>query len=364
MLGIFLQILSILGIILLAVLALSAAVLLLVLFFPVFYRISGEKDESGLRVRAKMRWLFGLLRVNYRYPEPGRLTVRFLWFKLYDAKITAGGEEGSGEKNSDEKRSGAGKVSAEKSGDKMEKAPDGEPCDETGKNPARETAVKAENISVKEPGDETEKASAENLAHTDRVSSESVLPGGEVSATGADGGNTESSASPDSEDRGQEASGDENTGKGKISQKIAKIKYTIRNIYDKIKEIWENIKYYIELLQEEDTKQLFSHVWFRLCKILRHIRPRHLRADVLFGAGSPDITGYAYGAYCMLSSALGPGFRVTPDFDRAVLKAEFEVSGRITLWVLLVNALKLLLDRKLRQFIGKMKAGKRGRLKA
>ena len=32
---------------------------------------------------------------------------------------------------------------------------------------------------------------------------------------------------------------------------------------------------------------------------------------------------------------------MTPDFEKKVLEGEFDVSGRITIWVLLVNGLKM-----------------------
>lgn len=150
---------------------------------------------------------------------------------------------------------------------------------------------------------------------------------------------------------------EESPSSNKILKKIEKIKYTISNIYDKIKEIWENITYYAELLKEENTKVLFRHVTMRVGKILRSIRPRHLKADIIFGTGSPDTTGYAYGVYGMLSAVLGPKVIVVPDFEQAILKGELQFSGHITVWVLLINALKLFFDPKLHLFIEKVKAG-------
>ena len=321
MLGICLQILSILGIILLALLALAVAVLFLVLFFPVTYCVAGEKKEEGICVRARAKWLFGLLRVTYQYPEPGRVVARALWIKLYDARMPAGeGAVGDSSAKQKEKKKKGGRRAAE-----------------TKSESERESGTAEENISPKESPSAAEER-ADTAAEMVNVSAD-----------------RESLSSPETENAAR---------KGKISQKIEKIKYTICSIYDKIKRIWENIIYYIELLQEEDTKRLFSDVWRRVCKILKNIRPRRLKADVLFGAPSPDTTGYLYGAYCMASSAWGHGLVVTPDFERAVLEAEFDVSGHITVWVLLVNLLKLFLDRRLRRFIRKMKAGKKNGLAA
>lgn len=300
MLGICLQILAVIGIILLALLALVLVVLILVLFFPVTYHIHGKKDEGCLSMRAKAKWLFGLIHVNYRYPDPGHVIVKALWVTVYDSI--------PGEKKATVKEKGARE--AESAGKEAEKA-------------AQATDEKKDS-------------------------------GVHAAAEGRAGAGSDKKT-------GQESAADASVSG--ISQKIEKIKYTIKSMYDKIKEIWENISYYIELLREEETKQLFSYAVARLAKILRNIRPRRIEADILFGTGSPDTTGYAYGAYCMLSSTLRARVWVTPDFEKAVFQGRFDVAGHVALWVLTVNVLQVALDRRLRVFIRKMKAGRKASAK-
>lgn len=293
MLGIILKILSVLGILLLVLLGIVLLLLLIVLFYPITYRAQGKKDSTSKTLSVRVNWLFGLLRIRYSYPEPGKLTVKLLWHTFF----TSGKEK-------QDKKAEQGKRSL-----------------------AKEPKVKPD-------------------AATNNPPSESV----DSAVPDADEGRTaENSAASDNEIP-------EEDGFGK---KIAKIKYTIHHIYDKIKEIWENITYYAELLREEETKQLFSHVCFRIGKIWRHIRPRHINADVMFGTGSPDTTGYLYAVYGMSSPFLGPSVMVTPDFTEKILEGTFSVSGHITVAVLLINALKVLLDRKLMKFIEKMKAGRK-----
>ena len=111
-------------------------------------------------------------------------------------------------------------------------------------------------------------------------------------------------------------------------------------------------------MQEENTAKLWKHVKLRLGKILKNIRPRHIRAEVLFGTGSPDTTGYVFGLYGILSPFLGPEVCVTADFTQAILMGHVDISGHITGAVLLWNTVKLLLDRKLHMFVKKMKAGR------
>lgn len=311
---VILQILSVLGIILLALLGILGAVLLLVLFFPVVYRVSGKKDAESFSVTARASWLFGLARLRFSYPEPGRIVVRLLWLSLYDSGVKKPEEPDQAAKEAEE---------------------------DTGLPEAK----------VEESGEKTLEESQVNA-----------------------GAEAEPDAQPESVEA-QDADGTAVSGQDKnqrtaswISKKFDKLKFTIYNTYDKIKKIWQNISYYVDLLQEDDTRLLFSHAQRRLWKILKSIRPRKLGAYLLFGTGSPDTTGYAFGIYGMLSSLLGPGVVVTPDFERAVLEGDFEVSGHVTVAVLIWNGLRVGLDKRLRKLIGKLKdptsEGKSGSRKA
>ena len=97
MLTILFKILSILGILLLILLGIALAVILLVLFFPVCYKMSGKKTAEEMLFDAKMKWLFGLVRVTYSYPVPGKLLAKVLFFTVYDSsekgKKSAPGED-------------------------------------------------------------------------------------------------------------------------------------------------------------------------------------------------------------------------------------------------------------------------------
>lgn len=318
MLVIVTKVLSIFGIVLLAVLAAALFVLLLLLFFPFTYRVCGSKDAISLRLTAKVNWLFGLFRIRLRYPQPGRLTAKLLCFSLLDIEISPKKE---GEQEQEEAGETAG--GEEPAKDKL-----------SGAHSREEEASGAGSV----PAD---RESAETVADSRTAQEETEEPSGETA----------------SESPAQEPS-------GKISQKIRKIKYTIYNIYDKIEKIWKNISYYTELLREENTRQLAAHAFLRIRKVLKSFRPRHVRVQLLFGTGSPDTTGCLYGAYCALSAPFGAGFWVTPDFEQKRLEGEFDVAGHVILWVLVINALKLVLDKKLRLFLAKWKRGQKKPKKA
>lgn len=299
MLDVVLQILSVLGILLFILLGLVIAVILLVLFFPITYQVSGKSEGKNFSLNAKMDWLFGLIRARYAYPDPGKLTAKALWFTVFDSEEAEDDQELHG--------------------------------------PKRKNALKSE------PHGKNQGESSQTKT------------GEQERPKGQEKENQNSKSFSDSVDSDEEEEQADSQKGFKISEKLKKIKYTFRTIYDKIKKIWQNITYYVEILQDRETRLLFLHVKSRVWKILKSIRPRKLRAQILFGTGSPDTTGYAYGVYGMFLPLLGPDVIVTPDFCQAVLEGSFYAAGHITIAVLLWHTIRVLLDKRLRRFWDKLK---------
>ncbi|MBE5883421.1 MAG: DUF2953 domain-containing protein [Lachnospiraceae bacterium] len=286
MLDIILKILSIIGIVILILLIVFIVALLLVLFFPVTYRAFGKKNSDEMSAWVKANWLFGLLRIRFIYPEPGNITVKLLWFTLFDSSRPSTEKE-----ELKEKPSIIPEETASIKNSSGEEKPSAITENEEFTGEAEEVAQKQIKMSIKE----------------------------------------------------------------KILAKYEKIKYTILKIYDKIKHIVENIAFYKALLQDEQTVGLLRHAWFRLGRILKNIRPRKLKGTILFGTGSPDTTGYAFGAYGMLSAWLGKHINVTPDFTQAILEGEVYAAGHITIFQLLVHTLMVVLDKRLRLLFHRIK---------
>ncbi|MCH5343869.1 MAG: hypothetical protein J1E64_07510 [Acetatifactor sp.] len=305
MLDIVLNLLSILGIVLLVLLGVVFVVLLLVLFFPFTYRVKGQKDAEEMSIQVKAHWLFGLLRVHFAYPDPGKLTVKALFFKVFD----------SGE--------------MDRKGDDSKIAPDKSPGKTVRQDIPKEETVPREEITREK--DDGEQADRTEVKPQEEYPKEADISPEEPVATG------------------------KKSFHDKISAKYVKIKYTILKIYDRIKDVWENISFYQKLLTEENTRELFKHACFRVGKILKGIRPRKLKADVIFGAASPDTTGYLYGVYCMLSPKLGKDIHVIPDFAQAIFEGRLYAAGHITVIQVLLHGIVLLLDKRLRIFLRRLK---------
>ena len=136
---------------------------------------------------------------------------------------------------------------------------------------------------------------------------------------------------------------------------IEKIKDKIKQIIEKIINIRELATYYIKLLKEEDTNQILSKIFTGSGKLLKSIRPRKIKGQILLGTGSPDTTGYAMAVYGILFPYLGQNLVLTPDFEDKVLEGRLYVKGRIIVGILLFHGGKIALDRRLHLFIKKLK---------
>lgn len=293
MLTILFKILSILGIVLLILLGVAVVVVLLILFFPIFYKISGKKNAEELLISARAGWLFGLLRLSYDYPEPGKLVIKLLFFTLYDS-------------------------------------------------------------SVEKPEPPLEEPSQAAPETTKPVEAESSQP-----SPVTDDGNVAKVLEPvEPETTGQKEKKSAKTT-NRLYGFFERIRYTVRMICAKIKNILQNIAFYKELWNDPDTQGLLKHAGKRLGHILKRLRPRKLTVTAVVGTGSPDTTGYLYGIYGMLLPKMGKGICITPDFEQAVLEGDFKASGHFTVACVVFHSLRLLMDRRLQELRDKIREYKK-----
>lgn len=329
MLHVILHILAIIGIILLCILGLVLLLILLVLFVPVRYRIKGNRTEDVLQLSVGATYLLHLLSVCFAYPEKGHVIVRLFGIKLYDSGRLIGEES--------EEEVAARHKKEEKAAKKAAKKAKTESLTETEKTTA-------------ESRTEAEQTTAESRTESERVLAEKRTEAAQEDAKPADDSTAEGDAGKPSKKAGA------------IPVLIAKIKYTIASICDKIKSIrdkvvniFADISYYKEVLTDPKNTAFFDRAKKRVFRILKSIRPKVLKARLRIGTGSPDTTGYLCGVYGMLSPILGKNVQIQPDFEEKVAEGSFFIKGRITIFTILVQILKVLSDKQLRIFFKELK---------
>ena len=331
--SVVLKILSILGIILLCLLALAVAALLLVLFCPVSYRGGGSARAGKYRAWFRFRWLFGLVRGFYAYPDSGSLKVKLLWLTVYDS----GGKQ---EKASPEDKLSRQVAEAEE----REQSGKGEAEVEGRTQPERTAARTEKQATSEQTAIKTEKqAPSEQTA----IKTEKQAP---LEQTAIKTGEQVPSEQAAIEAEGQNSPNPAASGEAWLDEaKEAPA--------DKLSGLKDKLTFYLEIVRDEENQELVKHGLTRLGKILKSIRPRFLRAEALVGLGEPDLTGYVYGIYWAVKPFLGKKCRmtVTPDFERRILEGEAVLGGRIMAATVLHHAVRVLLDRRLRRLLDKMK---------
>lgn len=311
MLDIIMKIITIIGVILLILLLVLLISLLLVLFMPVVYTIFGKKNSEETTVGIKANWLFGLMHIRYSYPKPGNIMVKVLWITVYDSSIAHNRKEHK--KTREENLSGTDSIKdSERSFEKIE------------------------------------------LSEIDGIATVRVSEHNSQKATSESDSDIENEAGMNYDWKDNERK----TIIDRILSEFEKIKYTFVKLYDKIKHIIENITFYKELFQDSQTQELLYHGMFRIGRILKSIRPRRLKGNILFGTGSPDTTGYAFGIYSMASVWLGNAICITPDFTQTILEGEIYAAGHIMVFQLLWHSIRVLLDKRFRLLIHRIKTHK------
>lgn len=306
MISILLIILKIIGITLLVILGLVLAVLLLVLFVPIRYCFKGNYDEA-FHCRGKITWLLHFISVKIEVKNEVVTSIRILGIPL--------------------------SVFLKKK-----------------KEDVLQTDTEIDVVYKTEESCQTEsvKTSIENK-QTDSNSADSVMSEEKEPDCSE---NIETDSVIEKKSIIQKIMDVVHSIKQKIEDIIQKIKDLVEKIKDFIKNSKEKkrqIKRYLKILQSDTTKAAFGLCKKKIGKMLKHIFPRKLHAEVTFGFDDPSTTGYTLAVYGMLPAFVGKNIKLHPDFDKQVFSGEFKVKGAIRAWTLLYQVLSILMDKNCRK---------------
>ena len=359
MLGILLKILSIIGISLLVILLLILLIVVVVLFSPITYRVRGEKlageDEGHLPFwgKVKVTYLFGMIRVYFDYPDPGKLIMKFLCFKIYDSS------KPKNEKNKKEK--------TKKEKTKKEK-PKKEKVKEQKEDSGQEIQTEIKNF---EPDQSQKEKLPEEISERTEENLENIENLADISLE------KDEDVIKDDKDSAEKKKFSILSKIKGFFEKIRSLENKLRNflhktqdkakaIKEKCKKIYDEVCFYKDLATCEIGKQFLDHVKKRVIKILKTIKPRKYQIDIEFGADSPDITGYVVAAYGMvLSKVKRPNcFYLRADFTQSIFAGKFDIRGHFILFTIVYNGLRLLLDKNFKRLRRKIKKHKQPKAKA
>ena len=149
----------------------------------------------------------------------------------------------------------------------------------------------------------------------------------------------------------------------KCRDKCYNIKGSVEDFIQKAKKKYKEIRYYYKLIQHPSVKPALKKLWKVSLKLLKHIRPRKLKAVIEFGSGDPASTMKVYGYYCMIYPFYGKQIQFTPDMENKVFYLDAKLSGRFQLFRMMWAGWELFADRNIRKLIRliRREVKKRGR---
>lgn len=291
--------LKIIGILLLTVLGIILMVLLLLLFVPVRYRAEGSY-QGCLKTVCQITWLFGLITIKAVYDGAFTSTVRAAGIRLYPKP---------------EKKPGRIKKSGKKEG--TGDAP--VPADSENSAPSALAEEKEAPVLADEAVLETENPCAGHKEQPSARRRRRINPIHKLA--------------------------------DKLKELAAAFWRKFHNIQNKWITVKENIVYYKNLLEREDSRRAIHLVWSRLIKIIRHILPQKMDVYFIIGAGDPGLTGQIMALQGVFYPLLGNQVHMIPDFDEKHLEGEFYLKGHVTACMLVICALQVAVNKEVRQFI-------------
>ena len=300
-------ILKVIGIILLVVLALILTALFCILFVPVKYRAVGSFDNTDIRAKAHVSWLFHLfaLHIEYAQETDGYIRLAFVKKKLFD------NHEALDDDDMDE----AAKTETE---DKV--------SENTGDEP-QIPADESEHITDEQAEDECT-AQTHNEQRT--VNDENQHIKQQTKLTHQKTYNKRNKKPP------------KKSHKKQFKDKSEKIKTGI----DKLKREYS----------DERNKAAFSHLKKEIFIILKRICPRRLKLTMVYSTGSPDTTGISLGILACFPVGYTNRWRITPDFEseNPYAKGSFDIKGHVIVISILAATLRILFDKNCRRLYNRI----------
>lgn len=316
--SVVLLILKIIGIVLLSLIGLCILLMLLIFLWPFSYRIKAHKDAEVFDASARILWLLGVLTATVTYNGEAKLVVRVVGIPVYKMQLYPTEKKETADTEEDF-------LGDEEGDDLTDAGNDAEMFSDAGSE-----VVNVENSEGVEEEEDIDREIEERLADTSEEDAFDKLPLVK-----------------------------------KIKAFIRKIKelilkcrekcYNIKDSIDefikKIKKKYKEAKYYYKLIQHPSIQPALKKLWKVGKKLMKHIMPRRLTANIEFGSGDPASTMKVYGYYCMIYPFYGKRIKFTPDMENKVLNLDAKLTGRFQIFRMMWAGWTLFADRNIRKLI-------------
>lgn len=281
MASILLLILKIIGFLLIGIASLLLLLCILVLFVPICYEVSGQKDEKTL-IEGRITYLFRFIKIYFSFDGDLNYSGKILFTTIFSSKK------------------------------QDQKPPKSKPTNQALIEMPSETIQKNKGDGAKAEIKQEQKPEIKQEKNTE-IKQESFIK----------------------------------TEKKKIKKrKVKKIKGVKResqigNTFSKIKDILTNQEY----------RGALQHIFTHLKRVLRSILPRRFRLYLKFGTYDPALTGCLLGLISIFYAIPGNSMVIEADFEHTVINGNFEIKGRIFVFVLVYHGIRVYLDKRVKKLI-------------
>ena len=117
----------------------------------------------------------------------------------------------------------------------------------------------------------------------------------------------------------------------------------------RLAELIDNAEFYIAFLDDANTREQLENIRTETLKLLDHIKPKKMNVIVVAGSDDPEIAGQILAALAVGQVFLNNRFCVTPCFERDVLDFDITMRGRAVVFVLLLIAGRVFLNKGFKQ---------------
>ena len=326
-------ILKVIGLVLLFLLLLILLLLELVLLTPIRYAGTGHKGEKkkDYAAHVDVSWFLHLVQLHAGLTPAGlACDLRILWFHPIDSRPPDTPPANASDENSsqsEEKPSTEGSA-AHASDETLSRGEEAASSDEAVVHSSDEASSRREATTA--PDDtvvkDSDEAPSENEEHT--PSDETDEP------------------SPDETDQEKETKSPSPAAEAPKKKKRKKSSFA-----DRIKRICEKASSLREAVDDEENQKAFRLLISRVKYLLHHLRFRKFEGRLRFGFDDPAMMGRILGVLSLLYPLYGESFTLTPVFDHAVFEGEIALKGHVRLIHILIAAIQLLMNKKIRGLV-------------
>lgn len=315
--GIVVLILKIIGIVLLVLLGVLLLTALLVLFFPISYRLNASYRETP-EATGKVWWLFHLISVTLYYDKDEKHCIlRLLGIPLADFLNPKPKQE---KKQKKKKQKSAKKKRQKKKSEKT----------------AREAQTQPETRYQPENKRQSDTAT--------RIRSEDEHPSEGTAGIRPQTGRQEDGRQSDTAARMQPEAASREADKKGFWQRGAE---KCRALREQGLNLKQKLEKWVEILSRDKTKSALEQAKLQIIRLLKHLLPRKWSVYLQFGFDDPATTGKLLGYYWMFIGLWGGHVVCVPDFEHQILLGKIDAKGHIRLFWLLYAAYHFLFDQEL-----------------